>query len=365
MNINDIFQQPPPQIHAEVKGANIQEQEDAPYRDPLLSVAQNLERESRTVFVGNVPINADKRALLKLFKPIGKIEKLWVRSVPVDIESKIPTKGKVILKQYVVNATNKNCYILFSSVKEAQAAILQVNRTNFEGRHLHVTPARTIERDYKTTAFVGNLPYEADEEELRAVFADCGEIDFIRLVRDHQSFRCQGIGYVKFVTKEGLDASLALHGAQFKGRPLRVSKAKKHNVTNREVPKNNLKVHPHVPKTEEERQEEARQVARLSRAGDADRQNYDVAQMENVFKHQGRVPNVRVKKSIKKLKKQNLPADRVVQRTTKIMANAQQKLNKEYFEKDNLLKERREQRKKKKKFNAAAHKKTFKGQVNK
>lgn len=38
--------------------------------------------------------------------------------------------------------------------------------------------------DYNFTVFVGNLPFTMKQEGLRAIFADCGTINYIRLIKD-------------------------------------------------------------------------------------------------------------------------------------------------------------------------------------
>ena len=64
-----------------------------PYAKDELSVAQVNERETRTIFVGNVGIKTKKKTLLKAFKKYGQIENMWVRSLPLDLKSKINMKG--------------------------------------------------------------------------------------------------------------------------------------------------------------------------------------------------------------------------------------------------------------------------------
>ena len=51
-------------------------------------------------------------------------------------------------------------------------------------RHLHVTRINKIEKDFRTTVFIGNLPYVSDEEEIWEIFNEFGEVDFVWIVRD-------------------------------------------------------------------------------------------------------------------------------------------------------------------------------------
>jgi len=82
----------------------------------------------------------------------------------------------------------KNCYILFENEESVNKCILEMNNKLFEGRHLHVTKGNHIEKDFKTTLFVGNVPYDADEEEIREFFRKCGEVDYVRIIRDKITF---------------------------------------------------------------------------------------------------------------------------------------------------------------------------------
>lgn len=79
----------------------------------MKSVKDNLEREKRIVFIGNISIDMSKKEIIKYFKQYGKIEKIWIRSVPVNNAIKLPKKVKII-KDHVVNfCKSKNCYLLF------------------------------------------------------------------------------------------------------------------------------------------------------------------------------------------------------------------------------------------------------------
>lgn len=68
-----------------------QQEEDKLLSDP--------DRSQRVVFVGNLNINTTSKQLTALFRPYGKVEKVWFRSVPVDRkDKKIPIRAAVIIK---------------------------------------------------------------------------------------------------------------------------------------------------------------------------------------------------------------------------------------------------------------------------
>lgn len=51
------------------------------------------------------------------------------------------------------------------------------------------------------TVFVGNLSWQATEEDLRACFAECGEVNNVRIAWDAEQDRSKGFGHVEFGQK--------------------------------------------------------------------------------------------------------------------------------------------------------------------
>jgi RNA recognition motif-containing protein len=77
------------------------------------------------------------------------------------------------------------------------------------------------------TIYVGNLSYRATEEDLRAVFADYGEVKRVVLPTDRESGRLRGFAFVDMNEDAQEDSAIAeLDGAEWMGRQLRVNKAK-------------------------------------------------------------------------------------------------------------------------------------------
>jgi len=75
--------------------------------------------------------------------------------------------------------------------------------------------------------FVGNLPYDVTEAELRAHFAAIGPLVSLALPTDRDTGRPRGFACVEF--RERADAEEAIHrfnNQEFKGRPLAVSEAR-------------------------------------------------------------------------------------------------------------------------------------------
>ncbi|PJB83982.1 MAG: RNA-binding protein [Acidobacteria bacterium CG_4_9_14_3_um_filter_49_7] len=75
--------------------------------------------------------------------------------------------------------------------------------------------------------YVGNLPYNASEDELRNLFAEHGPVESVRIITDRVTGLSRGFGFVDMETDEAAEAAIAaLNGADFKGRALRVNVSK-------------------------------------------------------------------------------------------------------------------------------------------
>tara|TARA_B100001167_G_scaffold183252_1_gene141657 strand:+ start:1972 stop:2217 length:246 start_codon:yes stop_codon:yes gene_type:complete len=74
--------------------------------------------------------------------------------------------------------------------------------------------------------YVGNLPWSATEEELKAHFEEAGPVKAVRIITEGRSGRSKGFGFVEMESDEsGQTAIDSLNGKDFGGRELRVDKA--------------------------------------------------------------------------------------------------------------------------------------------
>jgi RNA recognition motif-containing protein len=75
--------------------------------------------------------------------------------------------------------------------------------------------------------YVGNLAFNATEDDLRAAFEPFGQVEKVAVVKDRDTGRSRGFGFVEMGNKEeGLKAIEALNGADVQGRPLKVNEAR-------------------------------------------------------------------------------------------------------------------------------------------
>jgi len=75
--------------------------------------------------------------------------------------------------------------------------------------------------------FVGNLSFQATEEDLRELFAQAGTVETVRIITDQFTGRPRGFGFVEMATSEDAQKAIAaLNGTQYEGRALVVNEAK-------------------------------------------------------------------------------------------------------------------------------------------
>jgi len=81
--------------------------------------------------------------------------------------------------------------------------------------------------------FVGNLPFTASEEEIRALFAEYGNVESVRLITDRDTGRSRGFGFVEMEHEAANAAIQALNGTEMGGRALRVNEAQERGARRR------------------------------------------------------------------------------------------------------------------------------------
>jgi len=74
--------------------------------------------------------------------------------------------------------------------------------------------------------YVGNLPFDTDEEQVRELFSSYGEVRSVDMINDRDTGRFRGFCFVAMDNAEADAAATALNGYSFGGRPLKVNEAK-------------------------------------------------------------------------------------------------------------------------------------------
>ena len=78
-----------------------------------------------------------------------------------------------------------------------------------------------------TKLFIGNLSFQATEEDLRELFQQAGTVESVRIVTDQFTGRPRGFGFVEMSTKEEASKAIEmLNGRLFRDRNLVVDEAR-------------------------------------------------------------------------------------------------------------------------------------------
>jgi len=77
-----------------------------------------------------------------------------------------------------------------------------------------------------TRLYVGNLSFSSTVEGLRAAFAESGEVVDAHIVKDRDTGRSRGFGFVTMGTEDQARKAIeSMNGAMIDGRPLKVNEA--------------------------------------------------------------------------------------------------------------------------------------------
>lgn len=84
------------------------------------------------------------------------------------------------------------------------------------------------------TIYIGNLSYEASEQDIQELFSKFGEVSSVKLIKDNTTGRSKGFGFVEMA-----DASLSkraiaeLHETEFMSRNIVVNEARPKSTDDR------------------------------------------------------------------------------------------------------------------------------------
>jgi len=75
--------------------------------------------------------------------------------------------------------------------------------------------------------YVGNLSYQATDEDLRTAFGAYGTVKSASVIMDKMTGQSRGFGFVEMGSKSEGDAAInGLNGKDLKGRALRINEAR-------------------------------------------------------------------------------------------------------------------------------------------
>lgn len=76
-----------------------------------------------------------------------------------------------------------------------------------------------------TKLYVGNLPFTATEDTVRALFSPHGTVESVSLITDRETGRPRGFGFVEMSNSDASRAMQVLNGSELDGRTLKINEA--------------------------------------------------------------------------------------------------------------------------------------------
>jgi RNA recognition motif-containing protein len=77
-----------------------------------------------------------------------------------------------------------------------------------------------------TTIYVGNLPFNATENDVRSLFEKHGTVQSVKIINDRETGRPRGFAFVDMSANDAQTAIQHMNGFEVGGRPLRVNEAR-------------------------------------------------------------------------------------------------------------------------------------------
>ena len=75
--------------------------------------------------------------------------------------------------------------------------------------------------------YVGNLSYDAYEDDVRKLFEEYGNVESVKIITDTYTGKSKGFGFVEMPNdEEARKAMESLDGKELSGRPLKVNQAR-------------------------------------------------------------------------------------------------------------------------------------------
>jgi len=168
---------------------------------------------AREIYISNAAFSSTKESFTQFFSDIknGEVESI---TIPTQYQSGKP-KGFAFVRFTTVEARDqaltKNGEELDGralGIRENKGRAERAPRPDYGGRREQRRSELSEKPQQCTTIFVGNLPWATDEDELKGLFEDCGEVVNARIVRQSWTQRSRGFGYVEFAQEASVDTAV-------------------------------------------------------------------------------------------------------------------------------------------------------------
>uniref|UniRef100_T1J374 RRM domain-containing protein n=1 Tax=Strigamia maritima TaxID=126957 RepID=T1J374_STRMM len=187
------------------------------------------DNSSCSVFIGNISHDTTEEQLKELFSQVGPVVSV---TFVYDRETKKP-------KNYG--------FCLYNDHETAMSAVRNLNKQEINGRQLCVseannrnksknTPPQTETHQQDNSAckvFIGNIPHDATEEQLRDIFSQIGPIISLKFVYDSETKKSKNFAFCVYRDQAtATKAVLSLNKHEVNGRFLRVNEVTKNGIEN-------------------------------------------------------------------------------------------------------------------------------------
>uniref|UniRef100_A0A0K0CYQ8 RRM domain-containing protein n=1 Tax=Angiostrongylus cantonensis TaxID=6313 RepID=A0A0K0CYQ8_ANGCA len=181
---------------------------------------KRAQEKKRTIFVGNAPLTMDEKSCKKLFSHYGKIESVRMRCIFPCKETVSKRIAHISLIAFVILCIIYALYLFLIGL--SNGTVLDRHRIRVD------TCTSKAQYDRKLTVFVGNIPLDANEDDLANLFEEnIGDVSFVRCVKDQLTGMGKGFAFVVFKSPTSVQLALSATGLHFQERELRIMKVMK------------------------------------------------------------------------------------------------------------------------------------------
>jgi len=152
-----------------------------------------------------------------------------------DLQGLFGKYGEILkIKLLKDHVSRPYAFVQFSEADDASDAIEQTKGITVNDRRLRVERARV-----NRTLFIAKISRQMQDDQLKEIVEEYGEVESVTIIKNHQTNRSKGCGFVKFSFRE--DAAHALSELKEKQRKWVVEWATSNNdPENLKVDKNNI-----------------------------------------------------------------------------------------------------------------------------
>lgn len=163
--------------------------------------------EEKKIFCGGISYDTNTEDLTKYFSQFG------------------PVKDAQVKYDRMTGRSRGFAFVEFDSVDACKASLVQREQT-IKGKQCEIKPAKTRELGYMNKkVFVGGLPGDFPEEELRKHFDQYGRVEDVEWPFDKTSKTRKNFAFVVFENEESADRAAAKPKQHFANRECDVKKA--------------------------------------------------------------------------------------------------------------------------------------------